>query len=160
MPQRLFIHGLEGSSQGFKAVFLRNLYPDLLTPDFPGDVWDRMAQLEKLLGDTRGWALVGSSLGGLMATVVACQHPIQVDRLVLLAPALPFLDLTTIPLEPLPDRIEVVVVHGSRDEVVPLAPTRAMAEQLFPRHTFHVVDAGHDLNAIVPQLDWAALLGA
>ena len=45
----LFIHGLAGSGQGFKATFLRGLYPDLLAPDFPGEFWERMAQLEALL---------------------------------------------------------------------------------------------------------------
>jgi pimeloyl-ACP methyl ester carboxylesterase len=159
MPHRLFIHGLEGSSQGVKAVFLRTLYPDVVTPDFPGDIWERMARLEQIIGDTAGWTLIGSSLGGLMATVFACRRPDQVDRLVLLAPALPFLDLHAVPLEPLPAEIRVAVVHGSGDAVVPLAPTQAMAEQLFPNLSFQVVDAGHDLNAIVPQLDWPALVG-
>ena len=42
-PRLLFIHGLAGSSQGFKSIYLRKLYPDLVAPDFPGDVWERMA---------------------------------------------------------------------------------------------------------------------
>ena len=158
MPNRLFIHGLAGSSQGFKSVYLRNLYPDLVAPDFPGDVWERMAKLHQILGDTAGWTLIGSSLGGLMATVFACQHPAQVDKLVLLAPALPFLDPDELPLQPLPSEIPVTVYHGNRDEVVPLEPTRAIARQLFPTLDFHVVDAGHDLNGIVPQIDWPRLL--
>lgn len=155
----LFIHGLAGSSQGFKPTFLRSFYPNLVAPDFPGDVWERMVRLEEILGDTAGWTLIGSSLGGLMAAVFACQHPAQVDKLVLLAPALPFLDLDEVPLQPLPSAIPVTVYHGSRDETVPLEPTQAMAGQLFPTLTFHVVDAGHDLNQVMPQIDWRDLLG-
>ena len=48
----------------------------------------------------------------------------------------------------------MTVYHGNRDEVVPLEPTQAMAGQLFPTLTFHVVDAGHDLNRVMPQIDW------
>ena len=40
-----------------------------------------------------------------MAAVFACQHPAQVDKLVLLAPALPFLDLDEVPLQALPPRL-------------------------------------------------------
>ncbi|MEI2691840.1 MAG: hypothetical protein V9H69_19915 [Anaerolineae bacterium] len=46
---------------------LRQLYPDLLAPDFPGDFWQRMARLEQVIGATAGWTIVGSSMGGLMA---------------------------------------------------------------------------------------------
>ena len=153
MPNRLFIHGLAGSSQGIKPVFLRNLYPDLVAPDFPGDVWERMARLQEILGDTAGWTLIGSSLGGLMATVFACQHPAQVDKLVLLAPALPFLDLDEVPLKALPPAIPVTVFHGSHDEIVPLGPPsngRATLSNPYvprrrrrPRH-----------KPVMPQIDW------
>jgi len=38
-PTRLiFIHGLEGSSQGVKATLLRGLFPGILTPDFRGSL--------------------------------------------------------------------------------------------------------------------------
>jgi pimeloyl-ACP methyl ester carboxylesterase len=158
-PSRLlFIHGLAGSSQGFKSIFLRNLYPDLVAPDFPGDVWERMAKLHQVVGDTAGWTLIGSSLGGLMATVFACQQPAQVDRLVLLAPALPFLDLDAMPLQP--SDVPVVIYHGRQDDVVPLERTRQVAERLFSNLEFHVVEATHDLNPLMAAIDWPALLGA
>lgn len=159
MPNLLFIHGLAGGGQGFKSIYLRKLYPDLVAPDFPGDVWERMARLNEIVGDTASWTLIGSSLGGLMATVFACQHPTQVNRLVLLAPALPFLDLAEHPLPPLPPAVPVTIYHGDQDEVVPLGPTQAVAGQLFPTLDFQVVAAGHDLNDVMPQLDWRGLLG-
>ncbi len=154
----LFIHGQAGSGQGFKATYLRGLFPDLLAPDFPGDFWARMALLEALLADANGWTLIGSSMGGLMAAVFACQHPGQVERLVLLAPALPYIDLAQHPLPP--TAVPVTVVHGAQDDIVPIDRTRSVAEQIFTNLTFMTFDATHDLNPIVPQLDWPALLGA
>lgn len=153
----LFIHGKDGSSQGFKVQYLRRLYPDLLAPDFPGDFWQRMAQLEQVIGDTAGWTIVGSSMGGLMAAVYACQHPGRVDKLVLLAPALAFVDLAQTPLPP--SETPAVIYHGRQDDVVPMEKTRQVAEQLFPNLEFHVVDATHDLNPLLPAIDWPVLLG-
>ena len=85
----LFIHGSSGDrSQTYKARLLREIFPGMLTPDFDGDLPERMKQLETILGTETGWTLVGSSLGGLMAALFATQHPDQVRKLVLLAPAL------------------------------------------------------------------------
>ena len=81
----MFLHGLEGTSQGVKANLLRGLFPEILIPDFSGDLETRMTALEKILGAQRGWILIGSSFGGLMAALFACQHPEQVHRLILLA---------------------------------------------------------------------------
>lgn len=152
----LFIHGKDGSHQGFKVQYLRRLYPDLLAPDFSGDFWQRMARLEQIIGDTAGWTMIGSSLGGLMAAVFACQHPAQVDRLVLLAPALAFLDLAQTPLPPF--GAPVVIYHGRQDEVVPMAQTQQVAAQLFAALTFHVVEATHDLNPLMTSIAWPSLL--
>lgn len=158
MSRTLFIHGLMGSSQGYKATLLRGLFPDLLIPDFPGDFAERMAKLAEIIGETGGWTLIGSSMGGLMAAVFACQHPGQVERLVLLAPALPFLDLEE---HPLPRTgIPVVIYHGWNDDVVPADRTQDVAEQLFDTLTFHLVEDGHDLTKTVQEIDWPALLEA
>lgn len=151
-----FIHGQAGSGQGFKATYLRGLYPDLLAPDFPGDFWERMAQLSRLLAETTGWTLIGSSMGGLMAAVFACQHPGQVERLVLLAPALPYIDLAENPLPPID--LPVTIIHGGQDDIVPIDKTRIVAEQIFTNLTFMTFDASHDLNPIMPQLDWPELI--
>lgn len=158
-PSRLlFIHGLAGSSQGFKATLLRGLFPHMVIPDFPGDFWERMAKLREIVGDSTGWTMIGSSMGGLMAAAFACAHPAQVTRLVLLAPALPYLDLKDPRLQP--TDIPVIIYHGSRDDVVPLDATRAVAEQLFSNLTFQVVDDTHDLTQTVQAIDWLALVGA
>lgn len=75
----VFIHGSSGDkSQTYKARLLREVFPGMVTPDFDGDLPERMAQLGAILGNETGWTLIGSSLGGLMAAIFAAQAPGQV----------------------------------------------------------------------------------
>ena len=150
--QILFIHGLEGSSQGDKATLLRSLFPGMLTPDFPGPLERRMQALQSILGKRSGWTLIGSSLGGLMAALFTCQHPAQVRKLILLAPALILPEFSAAP--PAPVDVPTVVYHGTRDALVPLEPTRRLAEQVFKNLTFHVVDDEHRLFKTMGEVDW------
>jgi pimeloyl-ACP methyl ester carboxylesterase len=87
-PTRLFIHGLEGSSQGTKSRYLRQLFPAIMTPDFRGSLKDRMMPLGALLASTSTLILIGLSLGGLMAAIYTCQQAERMQQLILLAPAL------------------------------------------------------------------------
>ena len=153
----IFIHGLEGSSQGFKATMLRGLFPHILTPDLKGSLEERMAQLVPILADKSGWVIIGSSFGGLMATLFTCQHPERVQNLVLLAPALTWPGFADRPRAPV--SVPTVVYHGRRDTVVPLEPVRALCEQIFSNLTFHAVDDDHRLRETVQAMDWPALLG-
>jgi pimeloyl-ACP methyl ester carboxylesterase len=153
----IFIHGSSGSkSQTYKAVLLRGLFPDMLTPDFDGDLSERMAQLEAILGKEVGWTIIGSSLGGLMAALFAAQHPGQVRKLVLLAPALTLPEFA----ENLPASISTptVIIQGTRDELIPLGPARALAEKVFANLTYLVVDDDHRLHKTAEELDWKAML--
>lgn len=152
----IFIHGLEGSSQGVKAQLLRGIFPEILTPDVRGSLEERMAKLEQIVGEAQGWTMIGSSFGGLMGAMFTCQHPEQVDRLILLAPALVWPDFAADP--PGPVDVPTVVYHGTRDEVVPLEPVRALAEQAFSNLTFHAVDDDHGLYKTVHELDWRDLV--
>ena len=88
MSFRIFIHGLESSNQGTKSVFFREKYPDMLIPYFTGPLDERMRDLRGVLIRKRGVILVGSSFGGLMATIFAVENEERVDRLILLAPAI------------------------------------------------------------------------
>jgi pimeloyl-ACP methyl ester carboxylesterase len=152
----IFIHGLEGSSQGVKASLLRGLFPGILTPDFPGSLEQRMAQLNGILGARRNWTMIGSSLGGLMAAMFIVQHPEQVKRLVLLAPVLIWPDFAASSPEPV--SVPTIIYHGKQDALVPLAPVRELAERVFRNLKFYAVDDDHGLYKTVHAIDWPALL--
>jgi pimeloyl-ACP methyl ester carboxylesterase len=152
----IFIHGLEGTSQGAKATLLRSLFPAMRIPDFRGSLEQRMADLYPILGDRDIWTVVASSFGGLMAAIFACQRPSQVRKLVLMAPALilpQFVDS-----HPAPVDIPTIVYHGRQDEIVPLEPTRRLAQQYFCNLSFHEVDDDHGLYRTAHEIDWPALL--
>src|SRR6056297_1433990 len=97
MTKYMFLHGYESSGNAFKASFLRRKYPYMLTPTFSGDLSARMTQLQPLLQNSASWVLIGSSFGGLMATLAAQTSPEKIQRLVLMAPALihPFIPSET-----------------------------------------------------------------
>lgn len=154
--KRIFLHGLESSSQGYKARLLRGLFPDMQTPDFSGPLEQRMQQLAPILEGQPRWIIVGSSFGGLMGALWACAHPQQVQRLVLLAPALARAPFAAAP--PPPIAVPAIIYHGRHDTVVPLEPVRALAERVFVNLTFCVVDDDHFLRTTVQQIDWSSLL--
>jgi pimeloyl-ACP methyl ester carboxylesterase len=153
----LFIHGSSGNkSQTYKARLLRGLFPGMRAPDFDGDLPERMKQLEAILGTATGWTLVGSSLGGLMAAMFAMQHPDQVRKLVLLAPALTLPGFT----RSLGTQISIptVIIQGTRDDFIPFEPTQKLAEKVFINLTYIVVDDDHRLHKTAEELDWKKLL--
>ncbi len=98
----LYLHGFASSPQSTKAGYfterlrahgLEVRCPDFNQPDFSTLTLTRMldqlgAELERL--DRAPVALMGSSLGGTLAILAAARCPAQVDRLVLLAPAVMF----------------------------------------------------------------------
>ena len=152
----IFIHGSDSNSQTYKATILRRLFPGMVTPNFTGNLSERMAQLEAILGDQTGWTIIGSSLGGLMAALFATQAPGQVRKLVLLAPALNLPDFTQ--HLPSPLAVPTVIIHGRRDDVVPLEAGRSLAEKVFTNLTYLIVDDDHLLTATAHKIDWRALL--
>lgn len=152
----IFLHGLEGTSQGTKATLLRSLFPEMLIPDFRGSLEERMAALYPILGDREVWTLIGSSFGGLMAAIFTCQRPAQVRKLILLAPALILPDFAASP--PAPVDVPTVIYHGRQDQIVPLEPTRRLAQQVFRDLIFNEVDDEHGLYKTVFEIDWPALL--
>ena len=152
----IFIHGLEGTSRGVKALLLKKLFPGMLTPDFRGSLDERMIELYSILGKETGWTIIGSSFGGLMGALFTCQNPKQVRKLVLLAPALIWPDFAD--ALPAPVNVPTIVYHGSRDELVPLDPTRKLAEQVFSDLTYYVVDDDHGLYQTVHEIDWKEIL--
>lgn len=152
----IYLHGLEGTSQGVKAVLLRKVFPSILTPDFRGNLDERMASLYAILGEQQGWTIIGSSFGGLMAAMFACQRPQQVAKLVLLAPALIWPDFAEAPPEPVD--VPTIVYHGSRDPIIPLAMLRPLAERVFRVLDFRVVVDDHGLYKTIHEINWPVLI--
>jgi pimeloyl-ACP methyl ester carboxylesterase len=153
----VFIHGSGGDkSQTYKAKLLQKLFPGMVTPDFDGEVSTRMTRLKEILGNETGWILIGSSLGGLMAVLFAYQHPKQVRKLVLLAPAVSLFDYEKIPLASI--GIPTTIIQGTQDELIQLPEAREIAENVFTRLTYLVVDDDHRLHKTAEKLDWKALL--
>jgi len=158
-PGRLiYVHGSESDSNSGKARQFREWFPGMVTPDFKGSFDERMGRLREVLYDQTGWTLIGSSYGGLMATVFALEHEAQVRKLVLLAPALMLDPLGPLPM---PETISVptILVHGTLDTVVPLEAVREIAERLFINLTLYTVEDDHRLHKTVNELDWNSILG-
>jgi pimeloyl-ACP methyl ester carboxylesterase len=153
----VFIHGSSGDkSQTYKAQLLRGLFPGMVTPDFDGDLPTRMTQLKGILGKETGWILIGSSLGGLMAALFAYKSPKQVQKLVLLAPAVSLFEFVEIP----PGSIDIptIIIQGTQDELIRLPAARELAEKVFTHLTYLVVDDDHRLHETARKIDWKSML--
>lgn len=153
----LFIHGLGGSSQGVKSTFLREIFPEIIIPDFVGTLDERMDQLDKILGTGKDWKIIGSSLGGLMATLAAKSTPERIDRMVLLAPALTWPGFT----EDLPGKLETpaIVYLGKYDNLMPINDLLPIVKNVFSNMVLHVVDDDHGLRETIHHIDWKDELG-
>lgn len=156
MSLKIFIHGLDSSNQGTKSVFFRERYPDMMIPNFTGDLPERMAALEDVLSDSSGIRFVGSSFGGLMASIFAMQHELRVDRMILLAPAIN--RISEAPYVKRKISIPVHIYHGTHDEVIPPKEVEREAKDLFQHLTFHIVDDDHFLHRTFRAIDWDGLL--
>jgi len=169
----IYIHGSDSSSQSGKARQFAEKFPGMVTPDFSGSFDERMKQLKQILGRKRNWTIIGSSYGGLMATIFASEHPSQVLKLILLAPAL-LLDAKDIFIDPVAEKplklsaksrkgfnpiaAPTLVIHGTADDVVPLEPVRRIVEKLFTNYEYIVVDDGHRLQKTFGELNWEEIL--
>jgi pimeloyl-ACP methyl ester carboxylesterase len=153
----IYLHGLESTSQSGKARQFAQKFAGMLTPDFTGSFEERMEQLRPILSDKKDWVIIGSSFGGLMGTVFTCEHPQQVRKLILLAPAL-LRDQFASYLNLKPVSVPTIIIHGTKDDVVPLGPVRDLAEKLFTDLQYIVVNDGHRLHLAFEELDWEEIL--
>jgi pimeloyl-ACP methyl ester carboxylesterase len=161
----IYIHGLESSGHGFKGNLFRKINPKILTPDFTpfspkisleNLLRRRMSELEKIANYKSNWIIIGSSFGGLMATIYALKYPEKVTSLILLAPFLntPLLQLKSSNQIDIP----VIIFHGNKDIVVPLEKTQEIAKSLFVNLIYNIVDDDHQLQRTVSEIDWSSLL--
>ncbi len=156
MPLRIFIHGLESNNQGTKAIYFRENFPGMLTPNFPGPLEERMAKLQAILSGQSDILLVGSSFGGLMASIFAMEHEPKVRRLILLAPAINLMEFA--PYRERGIQIPVHLYHGRQDEVISIEEVRSVSGQVFANLTFQAVDDDHYLHKTFERIDWVTLL--
>ena len=153
---RIFLHGLESSSRGAKASFLRDLFPGMLVPDFKGNLSERMAALEIVLAGRENIIMAGSSFGGLMATLYTMENQERVDGLVLLAPALNFPEFSQYRLKRI--TVPARIIIGSADTVTPVQEVLPLASMIFTNLTYDEVDDGHMLAETFRGFDWKNLL--
>ena len=110
--QYLYLHGFASSPQSRKAVYLAQQYQqlgiklniiDFNQPDFANLTLTRQInQVYQLLQEnlSQKFILIGSSFGGLTANWVAYRFPERIQALILLAPALNFLDYWRVKISP------------------------------------------------------------
>ncbi|MBW2599976.1 MAG: alpha/beta fold hydrolase [Deltaproteobacteria bacterium] len=128
----------------------------MIIEDYPGSLGDRMTRLRGILSDKRDIVLIGSSYGGLMAAMYACDNEHQIKRLILLAPAInleefkPYLNRKI--------KVPVILYHGNRDDVVPLKQVYGIASKIFQNLSHHIVDDDHPLSETFTSFDWDTLL--
>jgi pimeloyl-ACP methyl ester carboxylesterase len=156
MALRMFIHGLESNNQGTKAIYFREKFPGMLTPNFPGPLVERMARLREILSGQNEILLVGSSFGGLMASIFAMENEPSVRRLILLAPAINLMEFTSYRQRKIVTPVHIT--HGRQDEVIPISDVEEVAKQVFSNLTFNTVDDDHYLHKTFKTIDWDSLL--
>ena len=157
---RIFIHGLESSSQGFKGRYFKENFPDMIVPDFVGSLEQRMQKLRDILDKKTEIIIVGSSYGGLMATLYAMEQKDRIKRLILLAPAINYLKdaLEKLHIKEQVIEIPTWIYHGKRDDVIPLQEVMPVAKRVFSELSFNVVDDDHYLHKTFINIPWKSLL--
>ncbi len=94
MTQTIYLHGFASSPLSRKAQYFLERSPDLILPDLNQDdfgsltVSRQIEQVRALL--TEPSYIIGSSLGGLTAALLAEKYPDLVKKIILLAPAFQF----------------------------------------------------------------------
>ncbi|GAC1620828.1 MAG: hypothetical protein NVS9B10_02950 [Nevskia sp.] len=154
VPDKLvvFAHGKESGPWGTKITRLaetaRQRGFEVISPDYSHTV-DARARLQQLLAlapqASSALVLAGSSMGGYVSAM-ACAA-LRPQALLLIAPALYFPGYDEEPPPPPPIH---AVVHGWRDDIVPVE--RAIRYAQRHRGRLHLLDSDHGLNDRLPEL--------
>ena len=119
----LFVHGLMSSPKGTKAVYLAERFeartPAMNVGDFMGCVAQQAAEIEAFDPDV----VIGSSFGGAVVLTLLRQD-LWTGPTLLLAQAALKMDEDAA----LPEGVPVLLVHGTRDSVVPIGHSRQLAK--------------------------------
>jgi pimeloyl-ACP methyl ester carboxylesterase len=152
----VFSHGQDGEPWGTKIVAMADIARArgyrVESVDYRG-IGDPAARVQKLLtfcntqAAAVGPVLVGSSLGGHVATAVS--QAVNARGLFLLAPAfyMPGYEQHT----PKPAACPIAIVHGWRDDIVPIDHGIRYAREY--RATLHAIDADHRMTANIDEIN-------
>jgi len=153
---KIFIHGLESTSTGTKGKWFNTHFPEVLVSDFPGSLDERMSKLNSLLTGHENIVLIGSSYGGLMASLYALENEGRVKKVILFAPALNFSEFdqyvdqsTSAP---------AILYVGSQDDICPPDRVIPVAKKVFTNLAVHLSEDDHLLKKTFRFLDWQTLL--
>jgi len=153
---KIFIHGLESTNQGVKSIFFRKHFPDMVIPNFTGELSERMDKLHGILKGKSEIILVGSSFGGLMASLFAMEDESRINRLVLLAPAINYMGASGYRTKKI--SLPAWIFHGTKDGVIPLNAVEDAVDKYFTNVIFERVDDDHFLHKTFEAIDWPMLL--
>ena len=128
----------------------------MITPNFPGSLEERLVKLESVLAGKEEVRIVGSSFGGLMATIYAMENGPRVAKLILLAPAINLMESEAFPQHEI--LVPTWIYHGKEDEVIPFAAMEKVAKRTFKNLSLYAVEDDHYLHRTFKTLDWDALL--
>ena len=147
---------MESTSKGTKGKWFSKHIPDIRIPDFPGSLDERMTKLNDLLAGQENIVLVGSSFGGLMATIYALENEGRVSEMFLLAPALNFPDFSR--YSGRKTGVPTQLFIGRQDDICPPDTVIPRARETFTNLTVHKSDDDHPLRNTFPNIDWKGLL--
>ncbi|MGA8203600.1 MAG: alpha/beta hydrolase [Woeseiaceae bacterium] len=155
MTTVIFSHGQESGPWGTKiramADLVRELGCEADSIDYRG-LADPSARVDKLVAECRdlddSLILVGSSMGGHVATAAA--GPLGAAGLFVLAPAyyMPGYEALT----PVPPAVPIAIVHGWRDDVVPVDNSIRYARACLAE--LHLVDGDHRLTEKIDEINY------
>jgi pimeloyl-ACP methyl ester carboxylesterase len=155
MTTVIFSHGQESGPWGTKiramADLVRELGCEADSIDYRG-LAEPSARVDKLVAECRDLddplILVGSSMGGHVATAAA--GPLGAAGLFVLAPAyyMPGYEALT----PVPPAVPIAIVHGWRDDVVPVDNSIRYARACHAE--LHLVDGDHRLTEKIDEINY------
>jgi predicted esterase len=155
MTTVIFSHGQESGPWGTKiramADVVRGMGCEVDSVDYQG-IADPAERAQKLISECQGiddtLVLAGSSMGGHVATAAA--DTLQAAGLFVLAPAyyMPGYEELT----PSPPGLPICIVHGWRDDVVPVANSIRFAKLC--NAELHVLDGDHRLTENIDEINY------
>ena len=133
-----FFHGRESGPRGAKYRALVDAGFEVVSPDFTGmeTAAERLALAEQVTDGMTGITLVGSSMGGLVAALLANKHPERVGKLFLLAPAVHWMEAKSITKLP----ADTLVFKAMDDTIIP----ETALEDFIEKHNLWCIPLGDD----------------